>query len=149
MAEGKDIALRSEKVRNIVGRIPPAMNRYGIAVIGIVILAVVAVSMIVPYKETVRFALQFDSGFSTTVGQASHDARQAGVLHAGMGVTVDVFHEAAVGKVVSVSENRVNGRYQVCVELSGGDEITEPAALEAVAVVMEKSWFEKLFGKVL
>ena len=149
MAEGKDIALRSEKVCNIVGRIPPAVDRYGIAVIGIVILAVVAVSMIVPYKETVRFPLQFDPEYSATVGQASLDARQVGVLHVGMAVTVDVFHEVAAGKVVSVSEKSVNGKYQVRVELSGGDEITESVALEATAVVMEKSWFEKLFGKVL
>ena len=149
MAEDKDIGLRSEKVRNIVGKIPPAMDRYGITVIGIVILAVIAVSMIVPYKETVKFHLKFAPECSTTVGQASLDARQAGVLHVGMAVTVDVFHEVAAGKVVSVSEKRVNGRYQVRVELSGGDEITEPAALEATAVVMEKSWFEKLFGKVL
>lgn len=50
---GGGIELRSEKVRNIIGRIPSVLVRYGTVFIGLALLAVVVVSAFVPYRETV------------------------------------------------------------------------------------------------
>jgi len=43
------IELRSEKVRNIIGTIPPALVRWGIAVITIILVMLMLVVFLVPY----------------------------------------------------------------------------------------------------
>ncbi len=50
------IELRSEKVRNIIGTIPPALVRWGIAVITIILVMLMLVIFLVPYpyeEETI------------------------------------------------------------------------------------------------
>jgi hypothetical protein len=54
MSEGKkykDIELRSEKVRNIVGKVPHTLLRIGITIISIIIVVVLALAYIIPYPE--------------------------------------------------------------------------------------------------
>lgn len=43
------IELRSEKVRNIIGTIPPALVRWGIVVIAIIFVMLMLVVFLVPY----------------------------------------------------------------------------------------------------
>lgn len=52
--ENKDIELRSEQVRKIIGQIPPALIRSGISIIGIIVALLLAVAAFVPYPETVE-----------------------------------------------------------------------------------------------
>lgn len=47
-----DIELRSEKVRNIIGQIPPFLVRSGIGVIALVVVLALAVCYFIPYYET-------------------------------------------------------------------------------------------------
>lgn len=47
----RNIELRSEKVRNIIGQIPPMLLRYGAAIIGAALLAMVSISAFIPYQE--------------------------------------------------------------------------------------------------
>lgn len=47
----RSFELRSEKVRSIVGQIPSALVRYGITVIGAVLLCLLAVACFLPYKQ--------------------------------------------------------------------------------------------------
>ncbi len=49
--EKKESELRSEKVRNIVGKIPPLLLRIGITIISVIIIAVLIVAYYFPYKE--------------------------------------------------------------------------------------------------
>ena len=53
--EEKNIELRSEKVRSIIGNIPPATVRYGIVVIFAVLFAIIGILAIIPYHETIKF----------------------------------------------------------------------------------------------
>lgn len=48
---GRSAELRSEKVRNIVGQIPSSLVRYGIVIIGSVLLCVFAVAYYLPYQQ--------------------------------------------------------------------------------------------------
>jgi hypothetical protein len=48
-----DIELRSEKVRNIIGQIPPLLVRSGIGVIALVVILVLVVCYYIPYSETI------------------------------------------------------------------------------------------------
>ena len=43
--------LRSEKVRSIVGQIPSSLVRYGITIIGIVLLFLFVIAYFLPYKQ--------------------------------------------------------------------------------------------------
>lgn len=47
----KDIELRSEKVRNIVGKVPPRLYRVGISIISIILLLTLVLAYIIPYPE--------------------------------------------------------------------------------------------------
>lgn len=47
----RDIELRSEKVRNIVGKIPPMILRIGITIISVVIILVLILAYFVPYPQ--------------------------------------------------------------------------------------------------
>jgi hypothetical protein len=47
----KDMELRSEKVRNIVGQIPPYLLRTGVYMISIILLALLLISCLVSYRE--------------------------------------------------------------------------------------------------
>lgn len=52
MAEkNKNIELRSEKVRNIVGKVPPLLLRTGIAVISIILISLLITAYFIPYRE--------------------------------------------------------------------------------------------------
>ena len=147
MAEERNIELRSEKVRNIVGKIPPAVDRYGITVIGLVLVVAVVVSMLIPYKETVSFGVRFNPAQSKTEGVAYLETQQVRVLHEGIPVTIIVKGEMVAGEIVYVSEKRVNGKYEVHIRISENDEITIEDELDAEVVVMEKSWFEAVRGR--
>lgn len=147
MAEERNIELRSEKVRNIVGKIPPAVDRYGIALIGLVLVVAVVVSMLIPYKETVSFGVRFNPAQSKTEGVAYLETQQVRVLHEGIPVTIIVKGEMVAGEIVYVSEKRVNGKYEVHIRISENDEITIEDELDAEVVVMEKSWFEAVRGR--
>lgn len=147
MAEEKNIGLRSEKVRNIVGRIPPAVDRYGIMVIGLVLIAIVLVSMLIPYKETADFGVRFDPSQSRTEGVSYIEKQQAMLLHEGMPVSIMVKGEMVEGMVASVADKRINGKYEVRIKLSEKDEITVTEYFNAEVVVMEKSWFKAIMGR--
>ena len=44
-----NIELRSEKVRNLLGDIPPALVRWGIAVIVVIFISLIAAICLLPY----------------------------------------------------------------------------------------------------
>lgn len=52
MAEkNKNIELRSEKVRNIVGKVPPRLLRVGILIISFVIICILTLAYFIPYPQ--------------------------------------------------------------------------------------------------
>ncbi len=53
MEKSEDIELRSEKVRKIIGEIPPSIVRCGIMIISIVVLGLLTASYFIPYPETI------------------------------------------------------------------------------------------------
>ena len=57
--EERSIELRSEKVRSIVGQIPPALTRYGITIIGVVLLIFLGIAYYIPYKQVYSGTITF------------------------------------------------------------------------------------------
>jgi hypothetical protein len=73
--EDINIELRSEKVRNIVGKIPPALMRYGIAIIGIVLIVIFIISLIIPYRETVDLSIKICSEPESEAIKAKYNSK--------------------------------------------------------------------------
>ena len=48
------LALRSEKVRRVVGQIPPALIRYGTGIAVLAMLAMLAVAAVLPHRQVLR-----------------------------------------------------------------------------------------------
>lgn len=145
MPETKDIELRSEKVRNIVGKIPPAIDRYGITIIGLVIAIMVAVSMLIPYQEKIHFTITANP-LAPSSCVAYIEPQKAKQLQQGMTVSIDVNGLTLEGNIISISEKRINGLNIVDISLRENEEITLKTGLQASVTLTEKSWFEAVLG---
>lgn len=63
--DGRQIELRSEKVRNIIGQVPPVLLRYGIMIIGTSLLVLIGISAFIPYQPSIAIEInitQTDDG---------------------------------------------------------------------------------------
>lgn len=70
--ENKDIELRSEQVRKIIGQVPPVLIRSGIGIIGIIIALLLAAAAFVPYPETAEIEItlaDIQSGQAIATGE--------------------------------------------------------------------------------
>lgn len=47
----KSVELRSEKVRNIIGEIPPALTRHGTSIIALSVIILLSISTFFPYRK--------------------------------------------------------------------------------------------------
>ena len=61
------IELRSEKVRHIIGEIPSKIVRYGIMIITVVILGLLAGAYFIPYPETISAKVQMTNARQGTI----------------------------------------------------------------------------------
>ena len=72
MEQNNQIELRSEKVRDIIGQIPPTLLRYGISIIGFALLMLVVISAFIPHQPS------FDTEITVTQnenGRLSYTAK--------------------------------------------------------------------------
>lgn len=64
--EGADeINLRSEEVQEIMGRIPSWIERWGITVIGLLLIVILTGAVLFPYPDKLTGQFLYESGFST------------------------------------------------------------------------------------
>lgn len=57
----RNVELRSEKVRNIVGQVPPKLIRYGITTVGLIVVLAAVVSTIIPYRNSIPLEMSITS----------------------------------------------------------------------------------------
>ena len=89
MKEERPIELRSEKVRNIIGRMPSALIRYGTMIIGTALLMLCVVSAFIPYRETVPVTITIKQTDSGLQGLALVPKERLPRIHPGSKVTID------------------------------------------------------------
>lgn len=146
MENDKDIKVYGEKVQKIIGKIPSSVERYGISVIGVIILFVFALSMIIPYTETITFTIRFNPDTSKIIGIAYVEPEYVDFMQADMNVKIYVNDKIVQGDIISVSDKRENGKYMMNVRLSESDEITVTDDLKAQIVSRDRSIFEMILG---
>lgn len=81
------IELRSEKVRHIIGEIPSKIVRYGIMIITIVILGLLAGAYFIPYPETISAKVQMTNARQGTIAVPY---KYVNTLARGMTVNIEV-----------------------------------------------------------
>ncbi len=86
MKEERPIELRSEKVRNIIGRMPSALIRYGTMIIGAALLMLCVVSA---YRETVPVTITIQQTDTGLQGVALVPKDRLPLVHSGSKVTID------------------------------------------------------------
>ncbi|PDP69252.1 HlyD family secretion protein [Prevotella intermedia] len=105
MADSK-IELRSEKVRHIIGEIPSGIVRYGITIITIVILGLLAGAYFIPYPETISAKVQMTNARQGTIAVPY---KYVNTLARGMTVNIEVegydaeTYRAANGMITATS----------------------------------------------
>ncbi len=110
MAE-KNIELRSEKVRSIIGQIPPMILRIGTAIIAGVILIALALMYYIPYPQTQCFDVQIEHIADNDTYIARGEIKTSESKDIVVGQVADVLiigHEedyVVIGAIDSVSES--------------------------------------------
>lgn len=72
MEENRQIELRSEKVRNIIGQVPPDLLRYGNCIIALSLLILVVIAMIIPYQPTLNIEIEIAQNTSGEIQYTAH-----------------------------------------------------------------------------
>jgi hypothetical protein len=68
----KNIELRSEKVRSIIGQVPSVLLRYGMVLIGIVLLLLIGIAAFIPYQESLPISAEVETSPNSVLLRASY-----------------------------------------------------------------------------
>jgi len=130
MADDK-IELRSEKIRHIIGEIPSGIVRYGITIITIVILALLAGAYFIPYPETINAKVQITNahqgtidfpykyvntmarGMTANIEFEGYDAETYGVANGVITATSHTPRQTAEGSVFTAQVRITDCRYKI------------------------------------
>ncbi len=114
MSENIDnIELRSEKVRNIIGQIPPRIIRVGITVIFFIIIGLLIGSYYFKYEYIIKSTALVEQSQDTTKIQISVPANEIGTVKEGQKVILsfdnipNVYNEKVAVKIQSIPK-RIN-----------------------------------------
>ena len=136
MADNK-IELRSEKIRHIIGEIPSGIVRYGITIITIVILGLLAGAYFIPYPETIsakvqmtntrqgtliipyRYVNTIENGMTTNIEFEGYDAETYGVAGGTIVTTSHTPHHLAEGSVFTAQVKIVSCKYPLIKGMTG------------------------------
>ena len=125
------IELRSEKVRHIIGEIPSKIVRYGIMIITIVILGLLAGAYFIPYPETINAKVQITNahqgtidfpykyvntmarGMTANIEFEGYDAETYGVANGVITATSHTPRQTAEGSVFTAQVRITDCRYKI------------------------------------
>ena len=123
METKKHIELRSEKVRSIIGKIPPLLLRIGIAVITGVIIIILALMYYIPYPQIKTFTVQTENANGVYYAKGELKVKDAKPLKVGQSATLLLFSiygdYSVTGSVYSIKES--NGKASISVKITSVD----------------------------
>lgn len=164
MKESENIELRSEKVRNIIGQIPPVIIRLGITIIFIIILALLIGSYFFRYQYTIKTTALIKEQGSTYSIEIKIPGNEISKVKTGQPVILDfnnipnLYNQQlktsiqAIPNRLEISQNE--GYYLLKVKLSGmiktetGEaiEIIKPTKINAEVITGKISFFDKIIA---
>ena len=131
------IELRSEKVRHIIGEIPSKIVRYGIMIITVVILGLLAGAYFIPYPETISAKVQMTNarqgtiavpykyvntlarGMTVNIEFEGYDAETYGVANGVITTTSHTPRQTAEGNVFTAQVRITDCKYNLISGMTG------------------------------
>ena len=131
------IELRSEKIRHIIGEIPSGIVRYGIMIITVVILGLLAGACLIPYPETICAKIQMTnthqgiivipykyvntikSGTSVNIEFEGYDAEIYGVANGTITATLHTPQQIPTGSVFTAQVKIKDCKYKLVCGMIG------------------------------
>ena len=150
------IELRSEKVRHIIGEIPSKIVRYGIMIITIVILGLLAGAYFIPYPETISAKVQMTNarqgtiavpykyvntlarGMTVNIEFEGYDAETYGVANGVITATSHTPRQMAEGSVFTAQVSMLDCRYKNISGMTG----------TAFILVSNESIFQRVIQRI-
>lgn len=112
----RNYELRSEKVRSIVGQIPPALVRYGTIILFAVLLALFGIAYFVPYNQVYSGTITFYDTPSTAYINFSDDKALTKIEEPIPLIIHTEAHDYTIKLISIVNERDTLNRYPVSVE---------------------------------
>lgn len=108
--------LRSEKVRSIVGQIPPALVRYGTIILFAVLLALFGIAYFMPYKQVYSGTITFYDMPSTAYISFSNDKALTKIEEPIPLIIHTEAYDYTIKLISMVNERDTLNRYPVSIE---------------------------------
>ena len=113
------IELRSEKVRHIIGEIPSKIVLYGIMIITVVILGLLAGAYFIPYPETISAKVQM-----TNARQGTNAVPYKYVNTLARGMTVNIEFEGYDAETYGVANGVITATSHIPLQTAEGNVFT-------------------------
>lgn len=108
--------LRSEKVRSIVGQIPPALVRYGTIILFAVLLVLFGIAYFMPYKQVYSGTITFHDMPSTAYISFANDKALTKIEEPIPLIIHTEAHDYTIKLISIVNERDTLNRYLVSIE---------------------------------
>ena len=151
--EAAGIELRSEKVRSIIGEVPPGPVRWGTAVVALILAFLIAAAYWLPYPETVTAQATVMPSAGRTMLSCTLPAKYRNRIHRGMTAAVSASDGTTIqARITAVQrlqpENRDSGTLKVTLLLQD-DKTRMPSdsRMTVSFLLKDKSFWEYLRGK--
>ena len=118
------IELRSEKVRHIIGEIPSKIVRYGIMIITVVILGLLAGAYFIPYPETISAKVQMTNARQGTIAVPY---KYVNTLARGM--TVNIEFEGYDAETYGVANGVITATSHIPLQTEAGSVFTAQVSM--------------------
>ena len=150
------IELRSEKVRHIIGEIPSKIVRYGIMIITVVILGLLAGAYFIPYPETISAKVQMTNarqgtiavpykyvntlarGMTVNIEFEGYDAETYGVANGVITATSHIPLQTEAGSVFTAQVSMPDCRHKIISGMTG----------TAFILVSNESIFQRVIQRI-
>lgn len=153
-----NIELRSDKVRSIIGQIPPWIVRSGISVIFLVIVVLMVGSYYFKYPYIITTTVEFSKKDNSFVGVVRIPANEISKIHKGQ--TVEIMFDnvknmnnttfssklKAVSTKLTISENI--GYYKAVIDKIDGIELTKTTKGIAIIKTEEISFLDRILKPI-
>lgn len=112
----RNYELRSEKVRSVVGQIPPALVRYGTIILFAVLVALFGIAYFMPYKQVYSGTITFYDMPSTAYISFANDKALTKIEEPIPLIIHTEAHDYTIKLISIVNERDTLNRYPVSIE---------------------------------
>lgn len=164
MKESDNIQLRSEKVRNIIGQIPPVIMRLGITIIFFIIIALLIGSYFFKYQYTIRSTAVIQEQGNSLLVKIKIPANEISKINTGQTVILDFNNipnlynqqlRTTIQKIPNKLAISQKGGYNLIkiklskktrTETGQGINILKPTRINAEIIAGKISFFDKIIA---